>query len=263
MKRALKNSVKIASKINQRDSLADPKAIQNLIEQLRSSLPELIPSESKGIKKILLAARHLECYPASGSKRGRPAHFQRTDLLAVSAALKVLLVRETQGRVGLRTFVDHYLPLLDFPAEIIEALRAGFIRLPAAELLARITAEKLQTTARAAQQIRLELLQTHLSMQATTIQLRQRINSLLGRETAKRFPAAPQSAETLEATEVETLDPTHLFYDQLRQIGLALQEVKASELSNEALEEILTCSDQLLNALARAKRKLHARKFKF
>jgi Fe-S-cluster formation regulator IscX/YfhJ len=76
--------------------------------------------------------------------------------------------------------------------------------------------------------------------------------------------ALPDAAESDElAAQLEAdfldLDPAHLFYDQLRQIGLALHEIRAEELGEELLEEILTAGDQLLNVLARARRRQQAR----
>jgi hypothetical protein len=45
----------------------------------------------------------------------------------------------------------------------------------------------------------------------------------------------------------------------MQQISLTLSELSAADLSNEMLEEVLHLSDQLLNALARARKRQKAR----
>lgn len=240
----------------QSDQFANPEAIKSLLDRLRQSLPEHIPTSTRGMKKLLQAVKHIECYTATDTKRGRPSHFHRKDLLTVSASLKALLERETNGRIGLRTFIDHYLKVLEFPAEIISALREGNIHLQEAELIARLTADNLKTTSGEAKRYRKELLQIHVTTQESSANLRTRVNTLLGREDVLPFPTAQLSSEIEEtALEFEQIDPTHLFYDQLRQIGLALRDIKSSDLNDHLLEEILGFGDQLLTAIARAKRK--------
>lgn len=58
--------------------------------------------------------------------------------------LSDILERETSSHISLPSFVDHYLRLFEFPADVTEALASGEINLFEAEQLARITADRLQ-----------------------------------------------------------------------------------------------------------------------
>jgi hypothetical protein len=61
----------------------------------------------------------------------------------VGARLAQILDRETSGRLSVATFVDHYMRLLDFPADVMAALSKGEVNLFEAEQLARVTAARL------------------------------------------------------------------------------------------------------------------------
>jgi hypothetical protein len=77
----------------------------------------------------------------SETKRDRPARYTREELLRVDSALRDLLSRETG--ISVRSFVGQYLPILDFPRDIREALKRGDINLFEAHQLARLTARKM------------------------------------------------------------------------------------------------------------------------
>jgi hypothetical protein len=100
------------------DPLASAEAVISLFSQLRAALPEIIPRKDKDLIRMLRAARHIQRYAASDTKRGRPSHWKREDLLKVSLSLNDLLERETSSHISLASFVDHYLRLLVFPAQI-------------------------------------------------------------------------------------------------------------------------------------------------
>ena len=98
---------------------------------------------------MLRAARHAQRrYPVTDTKRGRPGKWKREELLKVAARLGDILDRETSSHICVASFVDHYLRLLDFPNDDIEALASGEINLLEAEQLARITPERLQATSK-------------------------------------------------------------------------------------------------------------------
>jgi hypothetical protein len=125
------------------DPLASPTAVRSILEKLRSALPDLIPQKEKELVRLLRAARHAQRYPATDTKRGRPSKWKREDLLRVAARLGEILDRETSSHISFASFVDHYLRLPDFPADVIEALESGEINLFEAEQLARVTAVRL------------------------------------------------------------------------------------------------------------------------
>jgi hypothetical protein len=86
----------------------------------------------------------------------------REDLLKVSTSLNGILERETSSHISLASFVDHYLRLFDFPADVLSALSRGEINLFEAAQLARVTVERLGSTSSQARRTRAELLSTHL-----------------------------------------------------------------------------------------------------
>ena len=104
------------------DPLASPPAVRSVIEQLRSSLPHLIPHTHQELVRLLRAARHAQRYPATETKRGRPGRWGRAELLKVAARLGEILDRETASRISFASFVDHYLRVPEFPADVLAAL---------------------------------------------------------------------------------------------------------------------------------------------
>jgi hypothetical protein len=161
------------------DPLASPAAVRSITEKLRSALPDLIPSKDKELVRLLRAARHVQRYPATDTKRGRPAKWKREDLLSVAARLGDILDRETSSHISLASFVDHYLRLPDFPPDVIRVLENGGINLFEAEQFARVTDRRLGMTASQAKRTRTEILSSHLQTKASGSRLRQRVNELL------------------------------------------------------------------------------------
>jgi len=70
--------------------------------------------------------------------------------------------RETSSHISLARFVDHYLRLIAFPADVLAALSNGEINLFEAAQLARVTASRLGHTSSQARRTRADLLSTHL-----------------------------------------------------------------------------------------------------
>ena len=104
-----------------------------MFERLRSALPDLIPHEDKELVRLLRVAKHAQRYPATDTKRGRPGKWKRENLLHVVARLGDILDRETSSQISFASFADHYLRLLDFPPDVVEALENGYINLFEAE----------------------------------------------------------------------------------------------------------------------------------
>jgi hypothetical protein len=72
-----------------------------------------------------------------------PPRWRRKVPLRAAGELRFVLRRETSARMSLSSFVGQYLPLLDFPADVLEALSAGRVNLFEAMQLARLTPERL------------------------------------------------------------------------------------------------------------------------
>lgn len=244
------------------DPLASAEGVGRVLEHLRSSLPELIPRSHKSLSSLLNSVRGLYMRQPSGSKRGRPARFAREQLLRVDSVLRDILARETS--ISVRSFVGQYLPILDFPRDLREALERGDINLFEAHQLARLTARKLGGTDGEARGLRKKLLEAHLSAQGSGTVLRQRVKEVLGelREpdpTETEMMAVGKADELLEA---DPLDASHLFFEELRMISRALREIGTEEVTDEDLSEIMPAVDQItltLQKIARRKEREQAK----
>ena len=203
---------------------------------------------------MLRAARHIQRYSASDTKRGRPSQFKREDLLKVATRLTQILERETLSHISLSSFVDHYLRLLDFPADVLQALSSSEINLFEAEQLVRITPERLDIGRAQAKRIRAELLSTHLQTKASGAQLRQRINELFSASSNEAGSAERGDLE-LDLEDFDPYDPTHLFWDQIKQMGFALRDIRPEDVTGEDIDELLKASEPVLTILARIHRR--------
>lgn len=236
------------------DLLATPENVRSILTQLHSALPTIIPSRDKELVRLLRAVRHVQRYPATDTKRGRPSQWQREDLVKVGASLTEILDRETSAHISLASFVDHYLRLLDFPADVVAPLTNGDINLFEAEQLARLTPERLSLSPVQAKRTRAELLAAHLQIKASGARLRLRTNELL-------HASVVEAREPTEQTEVEKLedfdpyDPTHLFWEQLKQLGFAFKEIRREDVTDEEIEELLKASEPILTILNRIQRR--------
>lgn len=193
--------------------------------------------------------------PTTDTKRGRPGRFAREDLLRVDSRLRDLLARETS--VGVRSFVGQYLPILEFPRDVGEALEQGDVNLFEAHQIARVTARRLGSTEPEARSHRRKLLESHLLKQEPGSRLRLRVMEALG-EFREPDPAQAEMAAVGKADELleaDPLDSSHLFFEELRMIGRALREVAPEEVTDEDLAEIMPAVDQITLTLQRIVRR--------
>jgi hypothetical protein len=241
-------------RLRKADPLASPSAVQAIIDQLRVALPDIIPRQNKELVRMLRSVRHNHRYQASDTKRGRPSRWKREDLLKVSTQLTTILDRETSSHISLASFVDHYLRLLEFPTDVIQALSAGEINLFEAEQLARITPERLGISAAQAKRTRIELVATHLQTKSAGGKLRQRVAELLRASSAEAEIAEGTDPE-LNLEDFDPYDPTHLFWDQIKQLGFALREIRREDVTEEEVDELLRASEPILTILARIQRR--------
>lgn len=236
------------------DPLASPDSVQSILRQLRTALPEIIPSRDKDLISVLRAARHIQRYPATDTKRGRPSRWKREDLLKVATRLGDILERETSSHISLASFVDHYLRLLEFPPDVTEALSGGDINLFEASQLARIIPSRIGATPAQARRVRADLLSTHLQTNESGPQLRHRVNELL-RASPNEAGAADGSVSDQDLEDFDPYDPTHLFWDQIKQLGFALRDIRREDVMDEEIDELLKASEPILTILARIQRR--------
>ncbi|HEX8723623.1 MAG TPA: hypothetical protein VF736_23605 [Pyrinomonadaceae bacterium] len=195
--------------------------------------------------------------------RGRPPRYTREQLLTVDSFLRNLLARET--RLSVRSFVGQYLPILDFPRDVREALERGDVNLFEAHQLARLTPKRLGGTDAEARSLRRRLLEAHLLAQGSGTMLRARVKEALGemREpdpTEAEVMAVGKADELLEA---DPLDASHLFFEELRMIARALRGIAPAEVTDEDLAEIMPAVDQItltLQKIARRKEREQAKR---
>jgi len=230
-------------------------AVRSIIERLHSALPEIIPHQDKELMRLLRAARHAQRYPATDTKRGRPGKWKREDLLRVVTRLGDILERETSSHISVASFVDHYLRLLAFPADVTQALASGEINLFEAEQLARITAERLQGAPSEARRTRADLLSTHLHTKASGTQLRRRVDELLKQPDAATQADVSQVEECEDLEDFDPYDPTHLFWEQIKQLGFAFREIRREDVLDEEIEELLKASEPIMSVLSRIQRR--------
>lgn len=235
-------------------TLVTQASVQAILVQLRERLPDITPRSEKQLVAMLRAARHIERYPATDTKRGRPSPWRRVDLLQLSTVLREILDATTGGRLSLASFVDHYLRLLDLPADLLQGLESGEINLFEAEQLARISPGRLDITAAEAKKRRAEVLQAHLLARASGTRLRMRVRELLGEDLSGGAGARTTLADE-DFDFVDPSDTTHLFYDEMRRLLTALKKVRPEDLTDDLLEEFLRASDGVWNVLSRIERR--------
>jgi hypothetical protein len=237
------------------DPLASAAAVECVLDSLRASLPEIIPGSHKKLVALLNSVREVYARPATDTKRGRPGRFTREDLLRVDSRLRDLLSRETS--VGVRSFVGQYLPILEFPRDVREALERGEVNLFEAHQLARLSARRLGSTEAEARSRRRKLRESHLTKQEPGSRLRLRVMEALG-ELREPDPVQTEMAAVEKADELleaDPLDASHLFFEELRMIGRALREVGPEEVTDEDLGEIMPAVDQITLAVQRIVRR--------
>jgi hypothetical protein len=244
------------------DPLASAAAVEAVLERLRSSLPDFIPRSHKSLTSLLNSVRGLYMRRPSETKRGRPARYAREQLLRVDSVLRDILARET--RISVRSFVGQYLPILDFPRDVKDALERGEVNLFEAHQLVRLSAGRLGGTDGEARRLRKKLLEAHLLAQGSGTRLRARVKEVLGEAyepdpTETEVVAVGKADELLEA---DPLDASHLFFEELRMISRALREIGPGEVTDEELSEIMPAVDQItltLQKIARRKEREQAK----
>lgn len=246
------------------DELSSVSAVRSILERLRSALPSIIPSKESDLIKMLQAVKHISRYSASDTKRGRPSPWKRENLIQVQIRLSDILNHVSQNRIGVSTFIDHYLRILNFPADILEALERDEINLFEAAHLSRIQSGRNDLTEDEAAEKRKALLVVHLKAKLSGTRLRQRVNEILGihqdnqGEKNQRQTLAIEEAELLE--DFNPYDPAHLFWEEIKQLGFAFREIKREDLDDSLLEEFLKASEPIWGVIEKIK-KQKARRF--
>jgi hypothetical protein len=212
-----------------------------------------MPRADNDLIKMLRAVRHMQKYRATDTRRGRPARWSRETLLKVGTRLSEILDRETSSNISIASFVDHYLRILEFPSDVVDALAARHVNLFEAEQLARISPARINGDPAEAHRLRAELLATHRSARLSGERLRQRTAELLN-----SFSTETPALESGYESDLEDFDPydsTHLFWDQIKQLGFALRDIRREDLRDEEIDELLRVSEPVLQVLSKIQRR--------
>jgi hypothetical protein len=212
-------------------------------------MPDLIPFNQKQLLRLLYAVRHVERRPATDTLRGRRSRWQRENLVEAASCLRGILQRETSGRIDLSSFIGQYIPILEFPSDVVDALTSGHLNLQEAAQLARLTPERMNCSTQAARARRTELLKQHLAVQGSQTRLRARIKEILGESDAKAVSSENMTqvvAHVDELLEIDPQDACHLFWEEMKRIFYAMREVQL-----EDLDEFMTAMDGISNVLHR------------
>jgi hypothetical protein len=254
----------------QPDPLALRAAVQAVIKELRAELPGIIPAAEKQVLSLLRAALHAERHPEVNTRRGRKSRWKDYELVKTAACLRRILERGTK-RISLRSFIEHYLLIPGFPEDVVQALEAGQINLFEAEQLARLLPARTGRSAAQMKQQRQALLRLHLQSGGSGARLKARVAALLHRhqqpeaalqsasEESQYAPEILSAARQLEAEFeaayidaegwIADLAPDHLFYEYLQIITAMMREIRPDEISDAALERLMSLAEQLIRQL--------------
>jgi hypothetical protein len=240
------------------DPFVSPEWVRLIFTRLTAAFPRLASLKEKEFVKLARAVRHVERYSATDTRRGRPSRWPREDLVKVGSNLAEILDRETGGRISVATFTDHYLRLLDFPADVLESLSKGEVNLFEAEQLARMSAERLDVSAAQSRRKRAEVLSAHLRSRSSGERLRRRVNELLAPARPEGVPSVPPSDSLKAYTDLEDFDPydsTHLFWEEIKQLGFAFRDIRQEDLTDDLIDELLRAAQPLWSVLLKIQRR--------
>jgi hypothetical protein len=139
---------------------------------------------------------------------------------------------------------------------VIEALEGGGINLFEAEQLARVTAARLGVTPGRAGRTRRELLPSHLQTKASGERLRQRVNQMLCASPPEAGePGGGSDTQLEDLGDFDPYDSTHLFWEQLKQLGFAFREIRRGDVTDGEVGGLLRASEPILALLTRIQRR--------
>jgi hypothetical protein len=64
-----------------------------------------------------------------------------------------------------------------------------------------------------------------------------------------------ESSPDLDLEDFDPYDPTHLFWDQIKQLGFALRDIRREDVLDEEIDELLQASEPVLIILARIQKR--------
>lgn len=238
------------------DPFASPEWVRSIFGLLKAASPQLSSLTEKDLVSLSRSVRHVERYRSTDTRRGRPLRWPRESLVKVGSMLTSILSRETAGRISISTFVDHYMRILDFPADVLVPLSSGEVNLFEAEQLARVSAKRLAISEGEARRRRADVLNVHLASKSSGERLRRRVNEMLSSVRPQEVQLASGEAAK-EDTVLEEFDPydsTHLFWEEIKQLGFAFREIRREDLTDELIDELLQATQPVWTVLTKIQR---------
>jgi hypothetical protein len=170
--------------------------------------------------------------------------------MEAASQLRGILERETRGRVSVNSFIGQYVPLLNFPSDVVNALSRGDINLHEAAQLARLTPERLEISSAKAASMRQEVLRAHQLARGSQNSLRARVKEILGEVVAvstEEMASVVQKVD--ELLEIDPADKRHFFYEEMKRLFYAMREIQPDDIDDESLDQFMAAADQLSNAI--------------
>jgi hypothetical protein len=230
--------------------LASPQAVRAVLQILRERMPDIIPTSEKHLARFLFAVRHVERYPATNTRRGRPSRWPRERLLEAATQLRGILEHETSGRVSVNSFIGQYIPILNYPPDVANALNREEINLHEAAQLARLTAERLAASPVKAEAMRKEVLRAHQIARGSQNSLRARVKEILGEVVVVSTQEMTNVVQKVdELLEIDPADKRHVFYEEMKRLFYAMREIQPENIDDESLDQFMAAADQLSNAI--------------
>ena len=248
--RPFQELIEVRRRRRQQDDLATPTAVRAVLDELRARCPALRQASETEIIRLLRAVRHVETWPATDTRRGRPGAFPRDLLLETSRQLRAILEHDTGGRISVQTFVGHYLPIPAWPEDVVAALERGDLNRMEAAQVARLTPQRLGLRRAQAAKFRRELVANHARAGGSQPSLRARVRELLGElpaVTSGKMSEAVQMVDDL--LRVNPADNRHLFYEQMKDFFFALRDIRPEEIDDATLDLLTRRADELMEVI--------------
>lgn len=240
------------------DSYQQQDAFRELFLKMKLAVyPDAIADEK--FKKLLFAIQYYERHPLKESKSGRRAAFDDTFLFNSAAKIRAVLESETGGRISLLRFISTYLPMINYPKDLLKALDDYRINLEEARILARINRKNLGLNVkRKPSEFRREILESHLKRAGTQMELKMRVDQKLNTSPKRQAETVAANVALIdisidELLEFNEFDTEHLLWEEIKGLVYLMRDVDASLLEDETTEQILRSLDEVKLKLFRYK----------
>lgn len=240
--------------------IARVEVVRAILADVRTCFATLPLKQDASVIKFLRAALHSATKEPTYSGSGRPPRWSRETLRAVPSLVESCLRNRGADDLSFSSFVKHYCPLLTFPSDVLTALEADQITLFEAEQLARVVPGRFGLESeREAKQKRKELMIAHLRSHGTSNALRQRIshpqNINAAKDTLKSLTPDQSGAAEIQreideyAEQLEKMDYTFLFVDELTYIVQHMLQIDAAKLADTDVDRLLAKLDDVVTVV--------------